>query len=129
MLVGVSPLPVAATSVPLRRETNLSKRIPDALGPLDLAILLDLLDLPRQTLPLSSPPVQRPSSSDEGLERSLAVARGVSSSSSGSSSRGDGRVNVDVELRRHGRDGFGFGRLRFYIAFRDGEVDLQTESK
>lgn len=50
-----------------------------SLCPLDLAVLLDLLDLPRQTLALGPPPVQRPPTSDESLESSLSIRR-VSSS-------------------------------------------------
>lgn len=95
------------------------------LGPLDLTILLDLLDLPRQPFPLRPPPVQRPSSTDESLESSFPISRSVSSSSSGgSSSRRNGGVDVDVEFGSHRRDGFGLGSFGLNVAFGNGEVDL-----
>lgn len=78
---GGSGLEILAREAPDARQPSEDTETVslNLLCSLDLAVLLDLLDLARQPLALGSPPVQGPSSSDERLEGRLPVCR-VSSS-------------------------------------------------
>jgi hypothetical protein len=95
----------------------------NALGPENLALLLDLFDLPLEALALGPPAVERSTTADKRLEGRLAV---VGTRCRGRPCRRRCRVDVDLQLGRHRCDRLRFRRLGFDVALWDGKVDLPT---